>query len=130
MIKIGVTGSRHGFQSEEQFAAVTEFLRDNLPGELHHGDCVGVDHEVAILAKSLGYKIVGHPPIKSDLRAFFESDLNMLPLSYFARDRKIVDYCDILMVIPMQTSPQSKGGTWYTHDYAKKIGRPYKIFYP
>jgi hypothetical protein len=30
----------------------------------------------------------------------------------------------------MDNEPQARGGTWYTHDYAKKKNKPVKIFYP
>jgi hypothetical protein len=127
-MKIGVTGTRSGM-TELQKQTVTEFLQKHN-GELHHGDCIGVDVEVANIAKKLGYKVVCHPPIKDDLRAFFQSDEYKPPLSYFARNRKIVDDTDILLVVPYQNEWQSHGGTWYTHDYAKKKSKPLTIFYP
>jgi hypothetical protein len=58
-MKIGVTGTRSGM-NETQFAAMQEYLSQFVPAdtELHHGDCVGVDVEVAILAQSLGMRVV------------------------------------------------------------------------
>lgn len=126
---IGLTGTRSGM-NEQQKAAVYEFLKSQEVGTLHHGDCVGVDVEVAELAKSLGWKVVCHPPIKDELRAFHKSNEFQSPLSYFARNRNIVDECELLMVVPYQDSPQNQGGTWYTHDYAVKKGKPVQIFYP
>lgn len=126
-MKIGVTGTRSGM-TEEQLGAIELFLRSHT-GELHHGDCVGVDVEVAELAKELGYRTVCHPPIKDELRANHASDEVREPLSYFARNRKIVDECDLLLVVPYQKTHQTHGGTWYTHDYAVKKGKPVLIFY-
>lgn len=126
-MKIGVTGTRSGM-TEEQFGSVELFLRSTT-GELHHGDCVGVDVEVAELAKEIGYRIVCHPPVKDDLRAKHASDEVREPLSYFARNRKIVDECDVLLVVPYQKTHQSNGGTWYTHDYAVKQGKKVIVFY-
>jgi hypothetical protein len=129
-IKIGITGTRSG-GTPEQLDAVFEYLASLPKGaELHHGDCVGADFDVATIAASLGMRIVCHPPSKDELRAFFESDETRHPLSYFARNRNIVDETDVLLVVPYQTSPQTMGGTWYTHDYAVKRGKPVKIFYP
>ena len=125
-MKIGVTGTRSGM-TEQQFGDVELFLR-SVSGELHHGDCVGVDVEVAELAKEIGYRTVCHPPINPDLRAFHVSDETREPLSYFARNRKIVDECDLLLVIPYQKTHQTNGGTWYTHDYAVKQGKRVIIF--
>lgn len=130
-MKIGVTGTRSGM-SETQIEAVHEFLQqfDPTTTELHHGDCVGVDAEVAEMAKMLGIRVVCHPPEKTELRAWFDSDETRNPLSYFARNRNIVDETDQLMVVPYQDSHQPHGGTWYTHDYAKKKGKDPVVFFP
>ena len=129
---IGITGTREGM-TEHQFALVQDFLTLHFVegAEFHHGDCVGVDAEAAILAKEIGYKIVSHPgPSADGLRAFVECDESREPASHFKRNRTIVDACDMLLVVPLQNEWQPKGGTWYTHDYAKKIGKPLSIIYP
>jgi hypothetical protein len=128
-MKLGVTGTRSGM-SEDQKLKVIEFLDSQAFSELHHGDCVGVDVEVAELAKHKGIRIVCHPPLKDELRGWFDSDQTNPPLSYFARNRNIVDQTDQLLVVPFQTSPQDNGGTWYTFDYAKKKGKPTTVIFP
>lgn len=130
-MKIGVTGTREGM-NDRQAIAVYEYLSKLLPGdyELHHGDCVGVDGEVAIIARSLGFKVVCHPPEKQDLRVFHESDEFREPFGYLRRDRNIVDETELLLVVPLQNTWQSSGGTWYTHDYAQKKKKPVVLFYP
>lgn len=129
-MKIGVTGTRSGM-NEKQKEEVTSFLKQ-YSGELHHGDCVGVDVEVADIAKELGYKTVKHPPLKTDLQANHQSDEERKPFSYFQRNRNIVDECDIVIVVPYQDEWQSNGGTWYTYDYAlkKKSENNVKLFFP
>ena len=131
MTKFGITGTRSAL-TNVQIAAITKFLAENFVEgcELHHGDCVGADAHVAQIAKDLGYKIVCHPPVESGLRAFFASDETRQPLTYFARNRNIVDETEFLIVAPYQNEWQSKGGTWYTHDYAKKKGKQLCVFYP
>lgn len=135
MLKIGVTGTRSGM-NEYQRHKVYKFLKEitNNGGssfqELHHGDCVGVDVQVAQMAKEFNFKIICHPPEKNELRGYFISDHYKIPLSYFARNRNIVDECDILLVVPYQTEWQKVGGTWYTHDYAKKKKKQIVIFWP
>lgn len=132
---IGVTGTRNGM-NEIQKNNVTEFLRKSrqeLESEmftLRHGDCVGVDNEVAKIAHDLGYVTFNHPPIDKALRAFHESDFSFSPKSYFSRNRDIVDNSDLLIVVPMDNEHKSKGGTWYTYDYAIKKGVPVRVFYP
>ena len=129
-MKIGVTGTREG-SNDSQLQAVIEFLQTvELPAELHHGDCTGVDVEVAAAAKELGFKIVCHPPKSTEQQGFFGGDEMREPKGYLERDRKIVDETEMLLVVPLQNEWQSKGGTWYTHDYALKTGKPVMIFYP
>lgn len=131
-MKIGITGTREGM-NENQFALVQTFLTEKFqPGsEFHHGDCVGVDAEAALLAKELGYKIVGHPgPGEDGLRAFVECDESREPQSHFKRNRTIVDACDFLIVVPLQNEHQAKGGTWYTHEYAVKKNKAMAVFFP
>ena len=136
LLKIGVTGTRNGM-TEFQYDSVKEFLisvklcgeYENLQ-EFHHGDCIGVDVDVAAMAAELGYKTVNHPPIDDSLRGFHESDVILEPHSYFARNRNIVNSTDLLIVVPREDSHQPKGGTWYTHDYAVKVNKPVRVFYP
>ena len=128
-MKVGVTGTRSGMNKRQQ-QEFTDFLNELGSGEFHHGDCVGVDVEAARIAEKLGWKTVCHPPIKDDLRAFHNSDEFREPKSYFARNRNIVDETDVLLVIPYQDSHQSHGGTWYTHDYAKKKDKPLHVIFP
>jgi hypothetical protein len=129
MIKIGITGTRYGM-NETQFELIHEYLNREEKFEIHHGDCNGVDAEVACLAKELGHYIVSHPPTSSALRAYTEYDEIREPLGYLERDRKIVDSTDFLIVVPHTDEWQSRGGTWYTHDYAVKNGVMVDVLYP
>jgi hypothetical protein len=128
-MKIGVTGTRSGM-NDNQMLAVIKFLQENTVNELHHGDCVGVDFEVAEIAATLGIRTVCHPPNKTELRAYHKSDETRFPLTYFARNRNIVDETDMLLVVPYQDTHQPNGGTWYTHDYAVKKGKERRVFFP
>lgn len=129
-MRIGVTGTREG-ANDQQLLGVIEFLETvELPAELHHGDCTGVDVQVAAAAKQLGFKIVCHPPKSAETQGFFGGDIIHEAKGYLERDRNIVDSCDMLLVVPLQNEWQPKGGTWYTHDYAVKKGKPLMIFYP
>lgn len=132
---IGVTGTRNGM-NEIQKNNVTEFLRksrEELELEmftLRHGDCVGVDNEVAKISHDLGYITFSHPPVDDTLRAFHESDFSASPKSHFSRNRDIVDNSDLLIVVPMDNEHKLRGGTWYTYDYAVKKNVPVRVFYP
>ena len=130
-MKIGVTGTREGM-NETQFEELHEYLKQFDPAttELHHGDCVGVDVQVAELAMLLGFRVVCHPPESDYLRAFHKSHEFRQSFGYLKRDRNIVDEIDLLLVVPLQDEWQPKGGTWYTHDYAKKKGKNLVVFFP
>ena len=99
-------------------------------GEFHHGDCVGVDVQAARLAAHFGYTVVSHPPKEDILRAFHKSTIILPPLGYLERDKRIVDAVDLLLVVPKENQWQPRGGTWYTHDYAKKRGVPRIVIFP
>jgi hypothetical protein len=137
-LNVGVTGTRNGMNTyqENRVIEYLNMLKNKLPlydtYQLHHGDCVGVDVEVAKIAQELGYKTVNHPPVDSELRAYHESDIILEPKTHFARNRDIVNNSEILLVVPMENSHQTKGGTWYTHDYATKRNhiKSIVIFYP
>jgi len=129
-MKIGVTGTREG-ATEQQLLAVIKFMETLGSGhELHHGDCNGVDIQVAAVAKELGWRIVCHPPKSTEQQGYFGGDEMREPLGYLQRDRNIVDETETLIVVPLQNEWQPKGGTWYTHDYAKKKNKPVTVFYP
>lgn len=129
-MKVGVTGTREG-ANDVQLTAVIEYMISLGTGhELHHGDCSGVDVQVAQAAQSLGWRIVCYPPNSDETRGWFGGDEVKKPAGYLQRDRAIVDATEVLMVLPLQNEWQPKGGTWYTHDYAVKRGKPVRIFYP
>lgn len=130
-MKVGITGTRNALTGYQEASIVTFFIEhENEITELHHGDCVGADNWVAIIAAYFKIKTVCHPPIKNELRAFHNSTEIRTPLNYLARNRNIVDETDMLLVVPYQDTHQPQGGTWYTHDYAVKKGKPREVFFP
>jgi hypothetical protein len=129
-MKIGVTGTREG-ANDDQLLRVISFMESLGTGhELHHGDCTGVDIQIAAVAKQLGWRIVCHPPRMTETQGYFGGDEVREPLGYLQRDRNIVDQTELLLVVPLQNKWQPKGGTWYTHDYAVKKGKTVEVFYP
>ena len=134
-MKIGITGTREGMNDHQRRMIICRFelmARDTpeLIHEIHHGDCVGVDVQVAEIAKSFGHKIVCHPPIKHEMRGYFASDETRPPYGYLQRDRNIVDETEFLIVVPKENERQLTSGTWYTHDYAKGKSKDLVIIFP
>ena len=133
-MKIGITGTREGmnaYQKKEVQSYIQSLaIESKFQAEFHHGDCSGVDVEAATMAREQTLKIICHPPVNNETRGFFGGDEVRDPKGYLERDRNIVDETDFLLVVPKQNNWQPSGGTWYTHDYARKMGKPVIIFYP
>ena len=131
---IGVTGTRKGM-SVEQKAVAIKLLRGQFvvpspkPDSLHHGDCVGVDAELANLAQAHDIEVVGYPPIKHTLRAYFRSNVTHSPQDNPDRNRAIVDASTIVWAFP-DGPERNRSGTWYTIKYAQQIRRPLLIVMP
>ncbi len=135
---IGCTGTREGM-NEYQKDGVTQFVStlvstfkpDNIQIYLHHGDCRGVDVETAQIAYDLGCKIICHPPKNKRYRGFFQhNEFTTKEKDYFVRDKEIVDLSQLLIVVPKHMEWQPRGGTWFTHDYAKSKDVFMRIFWP
>lgn len=131
--KIGFTGTRFGMKAAQLDAYRRRFIA--LDGahslEFHHGDCIGADAEAHDIAIGRGTTIVIHPPIKTKHRAWKEQAGVLLPpQSHFARNRAIVDACDLLIATPKDPVWQPRGGTWYTIDYACKQKKPLWVIWP
>lgn len=136
-MKVGITGTREGmtdYQIGEVYVVLAELYFDcqsrNICPSFHHGDCKGVDVQAAEIARALAYTVVCHPPTASEHRGYAAYDEVRTAAGYLQRDRAIVDECDFLLVVPLQMTWQARGGTWYTHDYAKKTNKPFNIIWP
>jgi hypothetical protein len=128
---LGITGTRFGATQKQKETLLDVFLKLEFE-KFHHGKCRGVDCEAGGLIKKFkpDVKIVLHPPIKTDDEGEAEGDEIRVRKSHFARNRDIVDECGALIVVPKQSEWQTNGGTWYTHDYALKKGKPVLIIWP
>jgi hypothetical protein len=131
-MQIGFTGTRNKM-SHEQFGELwdaIQTLRDTVGVEMaHHGDCVGADatfHEICV---ELKIPITIHPPIETNLRAWKEGKVLLEARTYLARNRTIVEASDQMFGVPY-TTEETKGGTWYTINYAKKCKVPVQIILP
>jgi hypothetical protein len=131
---VGVTGSRHGLTLAQMTAVTRELVQimiNHFMGahDLHHGDCQGVDVQVAAIAAGLDYFTVAHPPSDERLRGFHPSRAIRPPADYLQRDRDIVDETELLLACP-DGPERPKSGTWYTINYAHRIGRRVVLIQP
>lgn len=145
-LNIGVTGTRMGMTNAQVYAFQSLFqalIRVYPKQAWHHGDCVGVDaeiHDGLVLWRASKperndkVKLIVHPPVDTDLRAFRIGDPDdcgyWKEKTYLERNRDIVDVSALMIVVPQQIDHQGRGGTWYTHDYSVKRGVPRLILFP
>ena len=118
---LGITGSREGLTEEQRkyMRVILAELRRLNYGYLHHGDCVGVDEEVALYAKALGYRLVCHPPTDPKLRAHVPSQEVREAHPYLERNKHIVAASDMLLGFPNSPESVPRSGTWSTIKYAR-----------
>lgn len=137
---IGFTGTQQGMTAA-QMKAVGKLFEDERDwgAYLHHGDCVGADYEADVLARSAGFTIAVHPPLKDDKRAWCgmtkdgeeEDDyIFYAAKDYLDRNCDIVEHSEILVATPATDQETMRSGTWFTIRYARKVGKPYIIVFP
>lgn len=127
-MKLGMTGNRNGL-SEKQKSVFRDFLFVNTISAFHHGDCIGSDADAHDIADEEGVPIHVHPPINPTLRAYKDGVIIHPEKDYLARNRDIVCDTDLLVGFPGQMF-ETRGGTWYTINYAKKNFLRYMIIWP
>jgi len=130
ILKLGYTGTRFGM-TEYQKMFLRDFFRSHTITELRHGKCIGGDedaHLIAWLETDHVQKIIMHPPIykkfESKICSTEPPDIVELPAKGFLdRDQDIVNAVDMLLACPKDFK-QLHSGTWYTINYAHKVGKP------
>lgn len=133
-MKIGFTGTRHGMTDAQRanFGVLMTF--DFPPTEFHHGSCQGSDVEAAIVIRHISQEcvIICHPgPDNDEFRCDSGVDNHVLPgKTHFARNRDIVNACEVLIATPYEMERQKHGGTWYTIWFAAKQGKRTLVILP
>lgn len=140
-IIVGFTGTRDGMTSA-QAKTLRELIAKLKPAEFHHGDCVGSDedaHEIVdkwrmgLADAGYHHHIHVHPPDNDKARArvkLREGDVLHEEQPYHARNKAIVEACDVLLATPHSDVETLQSGTWWTLRCAKKTGTKYKIIRP
>lgn len=142
MKAIGATGSREGVTNAQMawvYGVFEDGIRHGLFDTVYHGACTGADEFIHELALESGMRVHAWPPTITKYLA--PECITAHPLvtvhtamPYLNRDREVVRAGTVgLIALPRQESqPQreSWGGTWYTVNFAERIGRPVMICYP
>ena len=133
-LKFGITGTRKGF-TPKQKATFKKLLYTEgvFDLEFHHGDCVGVDAESALLVHNFAPEaaIICHPPLYATYRA--NTCINTVvnePLDYMVRNRNIVNSVEKMFVVPENYMEVARSGTWATYRYAINHCVPCIIIFP
>lgn len=107
--------------TEEQVSPIVLDAISKLnPSKIVSGGAKGVDSIAVSIAKSLSLSTAEFLPVfKSKSRADVVA-------GYYARNRLIVDSCDILLAI---VGDRETGGTFYTINYAKKREKQVFIYH-
>lgn len=121
---VGVTATRDGLTIPQLIRAAGFLARsvtsDNKGHQLHHGDCIGGDDQLAELAYRMGFENIGHPPINESKRAHNAyTHVWRPPKDYHPRNHDIVNESAIIFGAPKDYSPKANSGTWATIRYAQ-----------
>jgi hypothetical protein len=132
-VKLGFTGTRHE-PTDEQKRFIFRNMSDAT--ELHHGCCEGSDYVSHSCAISLEIPTIWlHPPTDRKLmvplsKLLTRGGIHVLKAKqYHARNRDIVDSCEVLIATP-DGPRRPHSGTWYTIDYARANKVPVVVCLP
>jgi len=104
------------------------------PIRLAQGCCVGGDEQLTIIAYTFGWKIVAHPPERTQYFSQIAYELARIThvrKPYLFRNQDIVDSCNELLAFPETETEELRSGTWATIRYARdRVFKPYRIVLP
>jgi hypothetical protein len=122
MIKVGFTGTRHGM-TPEQFVTCGALLVQLNAQELHHGDCIGADHQAHVIARTIGLRVVVHPPTNTSRVAWCVGDERWTARDYMSRNHDIVLASECMIAGPHEDDEVLRSGTWSCIRWARKQKR-------
>lgn len=129
-MKTGFTGTQEGMTINQ---ARMLWIRIRDDEEFHHGCCIGADEAAHFIAKSLGIRVVGHPPTneRKMSNASRDSCDEIRPaLDYLDRNKEIVNETDRLEACPKSTFEEWRSGTWSTIRWGRKMRKQVQIIAP
>lgn len=135
MTAVGFTGTR-GDLPFVQFDALIDVLAeldtDDTVETFHFGVCVGSDIAAAQVARNMGWRVHGWPPINQKFRAPLDRrGVNHAPMGYAQRNLMIVQHADTMLACP--AGPEEawpRSGTWQTVRIARRLAVPTLIIWP
>lgn len=132
--KVGFTGTLKGMSAGQKasFTKQLKTLQKKGAVEFHHGDALGADADAHEIAKSLGFKIVKHPPTDPKKRAYAKGGRTLPEKGYRERNTDIVNASDVMFAAPKESSRpgRHRSGTWMTVGLSEKAKKPVRILFP
>lgn len=128
---VGFTGTQKG-TTQAQFRTLRRLLDCEKPDYLHHGDCIGADFELHLMADAMGVPVVLHPPTKTIKRRFVTNNVYFCwpPAGYLQRNQSIVRNSNLLYACPSTYEEELRSGTWSTIRYARKQEKTVVVVFP
>lgn len=127
VVHVGFTGTQRGMTPVQ--LSVVRFYLGGFQW-LHHGDCIGADHQAHMTARRKGISIWLHPPDNLSKRAFCDYTMIEAVKPYLDRNHDIVDVTPWLIAAPGENEEQLRSGTWAPIRYARKHDKNIIIVYP
>lgn len=127
---VGFTGTKDGLSTDQ--LGVLEQLLARVPGarELHHDDSVGAADTAHLIARTLSWRIVVHPPTRSRRARGHLGDVRLDPQDRSTRCDAIARACALLVACPADPAEQEHSDTWLTVRRARVHGRPIGLVLP
>jgi|19_taG_2_1085344.scaffolds.fasta_scaffold00062_32 hypothetical protein len=136
MYSIGFTGTQSGI-TEGQFinlSRILHILSRKGKVEVHHGMCIGADHEFHIMIRSIlgsEAEIHGHPCNIYDKQAkIIDIDVMHPIMKPLKRNKIIAKSSDQIIVCPKESEEQLRSGTWATYRYAQQANKEITLIKP
>lgn len=128
---IGFTGTQYGM-SHEQYNVLLSLIKGLRPTEVHHGMCIGADHQFHEMIRDWDFTCVinGHPPIKKNKYSPDKVNFKYPEKDYLDRNKDIVNASSVLFATPNTEKMVQRSGTWSTVRYAQKLGRRIFVILP
>lgn len=137
--EMAFTGPRAAFLLASQRSTIIAALNTYRPCIVHNGCAKGRDEEVIelLIKMRLPLTLVCWPADKGRMDHVRALTMGRIRTEWRAihdplkRNRMMVDQADWLLAAPMQGKPiRSGSGTWYTINYALKVGAPVYLVPP
>lgn len=130
---VGFTGTRNGMTPEQKETvkyALTKWKSEEIEVIGLHGDCIGADVDFHFICREIGLHVLKRPSIWDSTVAGTDAERIALSKRPYERNRDIANQADRMIACPPNFEKIEHSGTWYTLEYASKLGKRVTIVFP